>query len=112
EIGGGLTDMLVAGLSGAQKFSDGFVNLWGGIQKKLMNIFCHLHNLFINGLIRGMIGAATGQQGAFSQTFAGLAGTGSRSLMSTVLGGGTAAGGGAAMNAALPGTAVAGYGST
>jgi TP901 family phage tail tape measure protein len=111
EIGGGLTDMLVAGLSGAQKFSDGFVNLWEGIKKKLTNIFADILNLFINGLIRGMIGAATGQQGAFSQTFAGLAGTGSKSLMSTVLGGGTSAASGAGLNAALPGTAVAGYGS-
>jgi TP901 family phage tail tape measure protein len=110
EIGAGFTDMLVGGMTGAQSFADGFVHLWEGVKKKLINIFADILNLFVNGLIRGMVGYAMGNQAAFSQAFAGLAGTGSKSLMSTVLGAGTSAGSGAALSTAMPGTAVAGYG--
>jgi len=106
EIGAGLTDMFQHGISGAQSFSDGFVNIWKGIERKLADIFGQILNLFINGLIRGMVGYVTGNQAAFSQAFAGLGGTGANSLWRTVLGTGAGVGTGAAASGAVPGLAL------
>lgn len=111
-ITAGLADTLAAGITGAQKFSDGFVAIWKGIKQSLTNILADFLNLFLNQFLKGMLGAILGQQGAWGKAFAGLLSSFGTGAASGVAGGvGTAAGGTAAgAGAGAAGGAGAGAG--
>ena len=117
DVSAGLTEMFAQGLSGAVSFADAFENVWKGLEQKLANVFRDILNLFINGLLRGMLGYLAGNQQAFSQAFGGLAGRAGQSLLGTALGlggtaamGGTVAAGGAAVGPTVGAAAATGAG--
>jgi hypothetical protein len=98
-INGSFAQMLL----GAKGFKDGFVDIWHSIKAAVVNVFNSILSAFLNQFLKGMLGALSGQQGAFSSAFSGLlsagggGGTGGAGgLLSGILGIGGAGGGGAA----------------
>lgn len=108
NIGQGLSDMFAAGITGAQKFSDGFVGVWKGIQRQLTDILSNILNVFINKFLKVALDAILGSQSGYAQAFAGLIGGGTKAGVSAGVNAATGAGGTAAGAGAgtLPGAAA------
>jgi len=77
-------------LLGAKGFKDGFLDIWGSLKASATKILESLLSFFVNSFLKGMLGALSGQRGAFSSAFSGLFGGGGGG----VFGGGGGGGGG------------------
>lgn len=112
QIGTAVNGSFAQMLLGAKGFKDGFVDIWHSIKSGVLNIFNTILSAFLNKFLKGMLGALSGQQGAFSSAFSGLlgtagggtGGTGSGGLLSSILGIGTGGGGAAAAGGGAAGT--------
>lgn len=105
-------------LLGAKSMGDGFTDIWNSIKASATRIFTEILSDFTNRFLKGLLGAMSGQQGAFSRAFAGMfgggggvPGVGGGGFLANLFGGGGATAamgfGGAASNA---GVAAAGLG--
>jgi hypothetical protein len=65
-------------LLGAKGFKDGFVDIWDSIKASVTKILADLLGTFVNSFLKGVVGALSGQQGAFSSAFSGFLGGGAR----------------------------------
>lgn len=83
SISGTFASMLL----GAKGFRDGFVDIWHSIKAAALNVFNEIASAFINGALKQMIAALTGNKSAFAGGFGGL--------LSSALGGGAGSSGGA-----------------
>lgn len=103
---------------GAKGFKDGLSDIWDSIKAGAMRAFTDILGDFTNRLLKGMLGALSGQQGAFGNAFSGMfsgagGSGGGGGIMSGIFGGGGAAGAGAGGGgAAAGGGAGAGIGAT
>lgn len=99
---------------GAKGFKDGISDIWDSIKAGAMRAFSDILGDFTNRLLKGMLGALSGQQGAFGQAFSGMfsgagGSGGGGGLIGSVFGGGGAAGAGAGAGGGV-GAAGAGAG--
>jgi hypothetical protein len=78
-------------LLGAKGFGDGFKDIWESIKASALRVFTEILSAFTNRFLKGLLGAMSGQQGAFSQAFGGLFGGGGGAGL---VGGGPSFGGG------------------
>lgn len=74
-------------LLGAKSMGDGFTDIWNSIKASAMRIFTEILSDFTNRFLKGLLGAMSGQQGAFGTAFRGMFG-----------GGGGVGGGGGGIN--------------
>lgn len=99
---------------GAKGFKEGMGEIWESIKAGAMRAFTDILGDFTNRLLKGMLGALSGQQGAFGQAFSGMfsgAGSGGGGGIGSIFGGGGAAAGGAgAAGAGGAGAGAAGAG--
>lgn len=100
---------------GAKGFKDGISDIWDSIKAGAMRAFSDILGDFTNRLLKGMLGALSGQQGAFGQAFSGMfsgagGSGGGGGLISSIFGGGGAAGAGGAGAAGAGGAGAAGAG--
>lgn len=87
SISGTFASMLL----GAKSFGEGFSDIWKSIKAAALNVFNEIASSFINGALKQMLGALTGNRGAFAGGFGGL--------LSSALGGGSgSSGGGGGLN--------------
>lgn len=106
-VNGSFAQMLL----GAKGFKDGFVDIWQSIKAAILNVFNSILSAFVNQFLKGLIGALSGQSGAWSKAFQGLMGGGGgvnwAGMARNVVGVGSAVAGGTTAASAYVGSSVA-----
>lgn len=104
---------------GAKGFKDGMSDIWDSIKAGAMRAFTDILGDFTNRLMKGMLNALRGNQGAFGQAFSGFLGTGGSATTAAGFGGSASSAsavagglglGGGSGAAAAGGTAASGGG--
>jgi hypothetical protein len=101
-------------LLGAKGFKDGMDDIWESMKAGALRIFTEILSDFTNRFLKGLLGALSGQQGAFGRAFGGLFGGGGGGGGLGIPGLGGLFGGGAPVGltgaGSSPGIAAAGLG--
>ncbi|MGE0225469.1 MAG: hypothetical protein AB7S57_19530 [Acetobacteraceae bacterium] len=76
QLGTAIQGTFAQVLLGAKSMGDGFRDIWDSIKASATRIFTEILADFTNRFLKGMLGALSGQQGAFGKAFGGLFGGG------------------------------------
>lgn len=76
QLGTAIQGTFAQVLLGAKSMGDGFRDIWDSIKASATRIFTEILSDFTNRFLKGLLGAMSGQQGAFSKAFGGLFGGG------------------------------------
>lgn len=100
QLGTAIQGTFAQVLLGGKSLGDGFDDIWNSIKASATRIFTEILSDFTNRFLKGMLGALSGQQGAFSSAFGGLfgrgggglAGAGNTGILGGLFGGGAPVG--------------------
>jgi hypothetical protein len=76
QLGTAIQGTFAQMLLGAKGFGDGFKDIWESIKASAAKVFTEILQDFTGRFLKGLMGALSGQQGAFSKAFGGLFGGG------------------------------------